>query len=121
MNLGKSLGHLPPNTKGRDNVDTESDAAKIMSPSGRRATTLGYAWHPTDCDAKTLHIATPDISAGGKGRPNVAQKLVDKVYDTSKAWKAIDKRVHVAILGQGAEAGRGAAEYKVFLWGLSCS
>lgn len=34
---------------------------------------------PADCNAKTLHIATPDISAGGKGRPNGIQKFVDKV------------------------------------------
>jgi hypothetical protein len=114
VNLAKQIGHQPLNPKRPDDIDTELDATKIMSPTGKRATKLGYAWHPTDCDAKTLHIATPDIAAGGKGRPTAAQKLVDKVYDTSQAWKIIDKRVSVPILGrQAADTGQGAAEYKV--------
>jgi len=31
--------------------------------AGRALSSLGYAWHPSDCDAKHFHIPTPDISA----------------------------------------------------------
>lgn len=43
----------------------------------------------------------------------ILKATFSQVYDTSKAWNIIDKRVSVPILGQGAEAGHGASEYKV--------
>ena len=43
----------------------------------------------------------------------ILKAIFSQVYDTSKAWKIIDKRVSVPIIGQGAEAGQGASEYKV--------
>jgi hypothetical protein len=115
IRINKSLGHRPLFTP--KNVDAEFDATKILSETGRAKTNLGYAWHPADCDARSFHVASPDLSAGGKGRPNVAQKLLDKVYDTSKAWKHVDKHVSVPNLGQGAAGlGMGSAERKVKLF-----
>lgn len=111
VNMMKSLGHRPLAPKKQI---VELDPTQIMSETGRAATSLGFAWHPSDCDAKQMHIPAPDLAAGGKGRPSVAHKLLDKVYDTNPAWKKIDKRVSVPNIGQGAAGqGKASTEYKV--------
>jgi len=111
VDFRKSRGHQPLAQK-MDTVD--ADPAQIMSQTGRATTSLGFAWHPSDCDANKMHIPTPDMAAGGKGRPSVVHKFLDKVYDTEPARKLIDKRLSVPNIGQGAAGqGKQLTEYKV--------
>ena len=70
--------------------------------------------HPLICNVKLIAKKWLELSAGGKARPSMARKFLDKIYNVEPAFKAINKRVHVPNLGQGASGqGQDLALFKV--------
>ncbi len=69
---------------------------------------------PQICIVELIAKNWLELSAGGKARPSMGRKFLDKIYNVEPAFKAINKRVHVPNLGQGASGqGQDLALFKV--------
>ena len=70
----------------------DAQIRKPLSMTGSQVMEKGYAWHPADTPLKERHQPTPDLSSGGKARPSIAKKIIDKTYNVDAALQKIAPR-----------------------------